>query len=342
MRKGTNLNRDMLLEDIRVQHQIIIPFFASNDPYYQDSLEILGYTLRSIKINSLYHYKLTLVVNGVSSDFIKNEIYVMYLDGYIDELVFENQAIGKVNSILKILRSIQADYVTISDADVLFQRLWDKAVFSVFDSFKKAGAVSPTPVYRTQNRLTQNIWFDYFFSKRLSFTKVQDSEGLENFAKSIGWPWLDQKYKDLIMTIRAPDGRKAVIGNSHFCVTYRASVFNQLPKTSSDYLLGGNSEDRFLDRPVVKCDLYRLATTKSYVRHMGNKIEAWMSDYGESGIIIKKYLDTNLLEREASCKPLTYIIKFKLFTFLTRYKGFIKFLYKNKGLPNSKFQDFDL
>ena len=111
------------------------------------------------------------------------------------------------------------------------------------------------------------------------------------------------------MTIRAPDGRKAVIGNSHFCVTYRASVFNQLPKTSSDYLLGGNSEDRFLDRPVVKCDLYRLATTKSYVRHMGNKIEAWMSDYGESGIIIKKYLDTNLLEREASCKPLTYIIK---------------------------------
>jgi hypothetical protein len=55
--------------------------------------------------------------------------------------------------------------VTISDADVLFLANWQRETYQVFESFPKAGSVSPCPNSRLLKYYTANILFDKLFSK---------------------------------------------------------------------------------------------------------------------------------------------------------------------------------
>lgn len=278
MRKGKNPSKDVLLMNDECNHRVIIPLhIPSEEGYFVDSFQIFKCCLFSVKKTSVSLLKVTVISNG-SCETVNTKLLQLQQESFIDELIIEKEAIGKVNSILKALRTAEERLITITDADVLFINDWEQAVVEIFESFPKAGVVSPVPVFRTHFRLTGNIWFRYLFSKRLYFRPVKNPPALTLFANSIGWPWLDIKYKDVIGTLQAKNGTIAVLGCSHFVATYKREVFEKSPKGNSKYQLGGDSEFLYTDAPVLKMGGYRLATYDNYAYHMGNTVEDWMRD----------------------------------------------------------------
>ena len=320
MRKGKNLSKDILVPVSDSNHRIIIPLYIpQEDGYYKDAFTIFTYCLTSIHKTSFSNIKISVISNG-SCNSVNTKLFQLQEEKYIDELIIEKENIGKVNSILKALRTAEERLITITDADVLFDNNWEKEVLEVFNAFPKAGSVSPVPVFRNHFRLTSNIWFDNLFSQKLKFRPVKDPESMTLFANSIGWPWLDIKYKDVIATLKNKQDAIAVLGSSHFVCTYKKEVFSKMPKSNSIYKLGGDSEYLYTDLPVLKMGGYRLATYGNYAFHLGNVLEDWM---------IQKMHTLKVENKEAKVFKDLKTIKARPFYYFFTEKVFKKIFYNS-------------
>jgi len=339
MRKGKNISKDILLPVSDSNHRVIIPLYIPNEEdYYKDAFTIFTYCLTSIHKTSLSDIKVSVISNGSCSS-VNAKLFQLQEEKYIDELIIEKESIGKVNSILKALRTAEERLVTITDADVLFDNDWEKEVLDVFNAFPKAGSVSPVPVFRTHFRLTSNIWFDNLFSSRLKFRPVKDPESMTLFANSIGWPWLDLKYKDVIATLKSKEETIAVLGSSHFVCTYKREVFSKMPKENTKYKLGGDSEYLYTDLPVLKLGGYRLATYGNYAYHLGNVLEDWMTKK-HMGLKeeVKKAQNIETL-KVLSARPFYYFFTEKVFKKFFRYPVLCRYILKRKGLSEKQLND---
>jgi hypothetical protein len=340
MREGENISRDKLVEEKPYNHRVIIPLFIPNETdYYKDSFSIFEMSLTSINKTTGSNVAISVISNGCI-EAINKKLLKFYEQGLINELVIEKDEIGKINCILKVLRTSDERFLTITDADVLFLNDWEHEVMKIFAAFPKASAVSPMPVFRTQNHYTSNIIFDYFFSKKIKFSEVKNPETLTRFAKSIGWKWLDEKWKDVIMTVDASNNKlKAVVGCNHCTVTYKREIFQSIPNQNSKYKLGGDSEGLYLDQPSMYYDGYRLATYNNYAYHLGNKIESWMLDTFNN-------LKENDKEELIFVAPILKKSKFKhvlkniFFKKIIARKQIRKAYYIRKGLNQTKANDF--
>lgn len=340
MRKGSNKSKEKILSLNKCSHRIVIPLYIPNEKkYYKDALKIFKYCVFSVKKTAISPIKISVISNG-SSNFINDELLKMYKENIIDELIIEREGIGKINSLLKVLRTVEERLVTITDADVLFINGWEKAIIEVFESFPKAGVVCPVPVFRTHLKLTSNIWFYNLFSNKIKFLPVKNKKAMTMFANSIGWPWLDEKYKDSIGTLKAKDGCISVLGSSHFVATYKSEVFSQLPKKNTIYKLGGDSEFLYTDKPVMKTGGYRLATYDNYAYHMGNTLETWMTDTFKNLRDEKKTYNDFTYLNKLKRNYFEFIFTEKIFLKLFKIKPFYKFLLRQKGLSEDKIKNF--
>lgn len=339
MRSSNNPSKEQILLKKNTLHRVIIPLFIPyEDSYYKDAWKIFNFCLNSLIKTSKTQLVVSVISNGCCES-VNNRLYALFEKNLIDELIMEREPIGKINSILKVLRSVEEPLITITDADVLFLNGWEEAILNVFNSFPKAAAVCPTPVFRKHNNYTYNIWFDYLFSKKLKFTEVPNPEAMTKFANSIGWPWLDNKYKDVFLTLEANNGLKAMVGCSHFAATYKKEIFNDLPKNNSMYQLGGDSEGVYLDIPGLKYDGYRLSTVENYAYHMGNAYEDWfLEEFDKLVNIPKNEIKTTYTKLRKN--KLKYYIKSKLFKKLIGFKLFKIWFYKSKGLSNEQVSNF--
>lgn len=339
MRQSQNRTKDKSVAVPVVFHRVIIPLYIPGETgYYKDAYSIFEMCLSSLQKTTVTPVKISVVANGCCNS-VHEKLQQLYQNNQIDELILVRDAIGKVNSILKVLRTAQERLITITDADVLFCNGWEKAVLKVFEGFPKAGAVCPTPVFRKHNNYTHNIWFDYFFSKKLRFTPVQNPKAMTRFANSLGWPWLDDKYKDVYLTLEAKNGLKAMVGCSHFVATYKREVFGYMPNKNSKYLLGGDSIGEYLDRPVIKAGGYRLSTANNYAYHMGNALEEWHVETFEKLKQENKEMKPPGL---ADLKPnkLSYFFKTVCFRKLMSFSFMKHWFYKKKGLKKEQLKVF--
>jgi hypothetical protein len=340
MRKGKNPSKDIIVQQNESNHRFIVPLYIPNEEgYYEDAFRIFTYCLFSANKTSISQLKVSVISNG-SCDAVNSKLLQLQQEGQIDELIIEKDSIGKINSILKALRNAEERLITITDADVLFCNGWEEAIVEVFEAFPKAGAVSPVPIFRTHLRLTSNIWLRYFFSKKLWFRPVRNPQAMTRFANSIGWSWLDIKYKDVIATLHAKNGTVAVVGCSHFVVTYKREVFEKLPKGNSVFQLGGDSELAYTDEPVLKMGGYRLATYDNYAFHMGNTSEEWMKEtFDELHDAEKSIHNYEALPRLKKSR-LKYYVSEKFFKKIFTYKILHKFILKQKGLTVNQINNF--
>ena len=339
MRKGENASKERLVTKSNSSHRVIMPLYIPEEGgYYKDAYTIFEYCLFSVLKTSSTLLKVSVISNN-SCDEVNERLFQLQKQGHIDELIIEKEAIGKINSILKALRTAEERLITITDADVLFCNGWEEAVTAVFEAFPRAGAVSPVPVFRTHLRLTSFIWLRYFFSKNLKFRPVKNPEAMTRFANSIGWPWLDIKYKDVIGTLKSKNGTIAVLGCSHFVVTYKREVFSHLPKQNSKYQLGGDSEHLYLDSPVLRMGGYRLATYDNYAFHLGNTLENWMvAIFKEIKEEKKKgFLGEDLPQLKGSF--LNYWFYEKVFKKLLSFKVVKRYVFKKKGLTAEQIKN---
>ena len=340
MRKGENKSKDKLIKLSKCSHRVIIPLFIPNEEgYYKEAFDIFIMCLTSILKTSFSPLKVSVIDNGGCKS-VHKKLLELFNDNIIDELIIERESIGKINSILKALRTTEERLVTITDADVLFLNNWEKEVVNVFEAFPKAGMVSPVPVYRTHFRFTSNIWMRFLFSNRLQFLSVKNPEAMTRFANSIGWPWLDIKYKDVIATLKAKNKALAVVGNAHFVGTYKREVFKKLPQMNSKYALGGDSEELYTDLPIVKSGGYRLATFDNFAYHMGNTSEQWMveefENLKEEVKIFKDFENLQKLRRGS----LQYFLSEKIFKKIFTIKSFKRMIFKRKGLNKEQISNY--
>ncbi|MCL6294665.1 glycosyltransferase [Jejuia spongiicola] len=317
-----------------------MPLYIPNEEgYYKESFEIFEMCLFSILKTAISPIKVS-VISGGSCTNVHAKLIKLYKEKHIDELVLERDNIGKINCILKALRTANERLITITDSDVLFLNNWENEVLNVFKTFPKAGMVCPVPVFRTHLRLTSNIWMRNLFSNKLKFTSVKNPEAMTRFANSIGWPWLDIKYKDVIATLKGKNNMIAVVGASHFVGTYKREVFNKLPNKNSIYVLGGDSEFKYNDEPVLKMGGFRLSTNDNYAYHMGNILEPWMEEiYSNLKTQSNVYQDFKELKILKS-NIVDYFISEKIFKKLFTIKAFKKRVFKMKGLNKEQIKNY--
>ncbi|MCR9183582.1 MAG: glycosyltransferase family 2 protein [Flavobacteriaceae bacterium] len=337
MRIGSNPYKDSPLKPLPYNHQVIIPVYIPNfEGFFIESFEILKLSLESL-FKTIHSNTFITVVNNGSSDEVRDYLDALYKENKINEVIHTG-AIGKINAILKGLVGHNFPLVTISDADVLFLNGWQEATYDVFKAFSKAGVVSPVPVFRKQLEFTHPLHFDYFFSKKLQFSAVKNPEAMTLFAKSIGWPRLDEKWKDVILTV-TEQNITAVVGAPHFVATYKRELFESIPNLSSDSFLGNKSEQHFFDKTVLKYNAYRLATYENYAYHMGNTLEEWMQEKLNNLISKNPEINVDSIKKLHKSR-LSFILKSLLFKKFISINSIKKAYYRYKGLPKNKKNEF--
>lgn len=274
MRIGFNPQKDKEQEPSVFFHQVVVPVYIPNqEGYFKDSFAILKLSLNSLFKTCHKRTYFTVVNNGSCSE-VRDYLSELFHNGKIHEVV-HTANIGYINAMLKGITGQQFPFITNTDADVLFLDNWQEETYAVFDIFPKTGAVSPTPNSKMLKFLTGNILYDNFFSNAIRFKEVKNPNAMRAFAESINNPNLFGKINlEKYLTVNRKDF-SALVGASHFVVTYRSDIFDVLDKRFTKFVLGGDS-DFIFDYPVVKKGLWRLSTEDNYAYHMGNTLEDWM------------------------------------------------------------------
>lgn len=334
MRIGFNPNKDKIQEPNDFFHQVIVPVYIPNqEGYFKDSFKILQYSLESLFKTSHPGTFISLVDNGSSKE-VQDYLDNLYDLGAIHELI-KTSNIGKLNALLKGISGHDFSFVTLTDCDVLFLNSWQEATYAVFENFPKTGAVCPTPSSKSLKNYTFNIWFDMLFSKSLQFTKVKNPDALRTFANSVGNPEMyNSSHLEKHLTVANYDF-KAVVGAGHFVTTYRKEVFEKNDINHSNFILGGDSEERLLDFPVVQKGMWRLSTEDNFTYHLGNVEEKWMNETLEDIKSDNTIVKNPLLSKVNSSK-VEFFLKHKIFSKIITRKKIWYYCLRWKGLSKNE------
>jgi glycosyltransferase involved in cell wall biosynthesis len=335
MRVGYNPNKDKKQQFGDYFHQIIIPvYIPDHSGYFKDSFKILQYCLDSL-FKTIHQKTFISVVNNGSDKDVTNYLNRLKETEKIHEIISTTN-VGKLNAILKGFVGHNFSFVTITDCDVLFLKSWQEETYKVFENFPKAGAVCPTPSSKSLRSNTFNIWFDLLFSKSLYFTKVKNPIALKAFATSVGNPEMyNTAHLEKYLTVANGDFH-AVVGAGHFVTTYRKEVFEKNIVKYSNFMLGGDSEERFLDLPVVQNGMWRLSTENNFAYHLGNVEEGWMeqtlreikpNDFSANSPILLKDVRSSKIE---------FLLKHKIFPRIIARKQIWYYCLKLKGLSTEE------
>ncbi|EAS19990.1 hypothetical protein BBFL7_02390 [Flavobacteria bacterium BBFL7] len=332
MRIGRSNTHDKKYEGNKAQHRVIVPLYIPHEEdYYKDSFKIFKACVLSLRKTTSAGTPISVIANGCSPT-IHDKLLGLQNEGLIDELLLETEQLGKVNSLRRVIGASDEPYVTITDGDVMFLKKWDLEVAAIFKNFPRATAVSPVPVFKTFNQFTSNIWLENLWTGKVEFKTPGDPEGLEKFANSIGWSYLNDEQKNTILTI-SNGTSQAIVGCSHFCTTYKREALLFAPQEPSEFLLSGNSEGVYLDIPTIKNDGYRLSCFKNHAYHLGNTWESWMDTELEA-------LESNTLSlvewpvyKKLSQKKFSYWLKFKFFKKILFRKRFYNYAMNRFKVP---------
>ena len=175
MRIGTNPEKDKCSLLNHKQHRIIMPFWIPNvtDDYFKNQPEVLRLCLQSLTDSiDLSKTNITLINNNSCAEAAK--IAEEFVEkGLIDKYVVRSENRGKLENVLAEARAAYEDYITISDADFLFFRGWEKAVSDIMENFKHAGMVSCYPAaHLAYFHNSNSIWYSLKNGKIISDEEI--------------------------------------------------------------------------------------------------------------------------------------------------------------------------
>ncbi|WP_298262450.1 glycosyltransferase family A protein [uncultured Lutibacter sp.] len=283
MRIGTNPNKDQKIKN-NYYHRIIVPVCVPHlEGYFKDGLKITALCLESL-IKTIHNQSALTVINNGSCTEVTNYLQKLYISGKLDQLIHHKENLGKIDAVIPVAKTSEEPLITITDGDVLFKKNWIHAVEDVFNYFPEAGMVSPVPHGTVYGNYTANTLFDGALKNMLTFQQLNLAQEMLLFAKSIGKE--KSMYKKQIrlqyqLTVKRKN-QSAVVGCGHFVSTLRKEVFDFSPNKKSRLAYSSDADRYYIDIPVEKAKLWRLATVKNYAYHMGNCIENWMVEIVET------------------------------------------------------------
>jgi hypothetical protein len=285
MRQGVNPEKFKGEKNIRKQHRVIVVFYIPNviDDYYKESVAVLDNCLESLTRSINFETTcITLINNNSVADV--NHVINKYIDkGQIDKYVLYSENKGKVYAVMNEIRGIYEPFVTISDADVLFIKGWEKAIFTVYKNFKKAGVVAPLPCSNLAFSHNNSVFFDQMLSLSIKKDKIVSDRDCDIYLEGLGndsllkrnnrnFNWRTHQY------YLKKNNEVAILGAGHFVATYRTSLINE----SRDYpelKFFNGYEDKFIDNKADAKGYYRLSLHKTFAYHIGNRLDKNVTDF---------------------------------------------------------------
>lgn len=266
-------------------HRIVLVVYIPNEEgFYEKSLAVFKTCLDSI-ISTINSKAAITVVNNGSFEKVSTLLDLYLKEKKIDTLVSHNTNIGKIDAQIGAARASREQYITLTDADILFVNGWQENVEEVFAAFKNVGSVSPIPV-RTGIYSSTSSVLKQIVLKKIKFRFIPIPENHHNYNKfleSINWEKeTDENNK---WPVIENNGVKAVIGSAHQVLTINRDIlFTTSPSNPSLTLVGGNSEHNYVDVPIDKSGKLRLSTYNNFAFHIGNKLEDWMIAINEENL----------------------------------------------------------
>lgn len=288
MRVGENPEKNKNGINVLKRHRVIMVFYIADTGhgYFSELDEVLDKSLFSL-INTINQETTAITLINNNSSKKVNSIIDKYKDA-IDKYVIYKENKGKVYAVLNEVRGAFEEFVTITDADILFFDGWEKAVFDIFGSFPKAGVVSPYPCPYSTFHFNQSVFGTESLKGRISYEKKVLDYDIDLYLKGTNLPMIiDRKtkynwrQKQFVLTNTNND-KEAVIGSYHVVSTYRTNQFHGIysfPK----YKFKNSYEDKYIDSLADQNGMYRLSTIKSYAYHIGNKVDVFTCEYGNQG-----------------------------------------------------------
>lgn len=323
MRLGVNPEKFKGELNLKKLHRVVLVFYIPNleEDYYSQSLLVLDQCLNSL-ISTINHEttNITLINNNSTSE--SENVVVKYRDK-IDKYVIYTENKGKVYAVIDEVRATFEPFVTISDADVLFFKGWEMAVFEVFKHHPKAGVVTPLPSPYGAFNHNSAVFFDAFLNRSLKYDKVVSDEDVELYLKGINnfdiintpfkFNWKEKQFY--------LEGKvKAIIGATHFVATYKSALFKNesaFPKIK----FANGYEEKFMDCLADERGLYRLSTLKSYAYHLGNQLDDVVNRISEGEMLKQELVEKIILKNKYKSNYLVYRVKRY---FLKQFKNYIK------------------
>ncbi len=256
-------------------HRVIMPvYIPSESDYYKDAFNIFKISLGTLLNTTSRDLVNITIINNSCIEKVDSFVRQLYNQGQIDQYIINKSNRGKADSIISAAKGSYEPFLTISDADVFFEKDWLYQIQTIFEAFPKAGVVCPFPAPNLKFRATASTWLWGLFNIRIKYSNIVNSRELDFFAKSIGIENFFHKSDYAGQFYLSKNGVKALIGSGHFVATYRRSVFKTLKyKPELMGLRGGLIK---IEEQVDNLGLLSLSSPRSKVKHMGNKKEAWM------------------------------------------------------------------
>ncbi|WP_029035394.1 glycosyltransferase family A protein [Salinimicrobium terrae] len=276
MRIGSNPHKVQKKIALENNHRVVVVVFIPQlTGYYQKSLDVFKLCIESLVRTNTGEYSITVVNNGSCREV--KDLLDAYSSKEVDTIIHHARNIGKIDALVGAARGVREELITLSDADILYKKNWDKATREVFRTFKKAGSVSPISFRHGLFYGTSSVLREVLFG-RLEFSYEPIPENFEDqnkYLSSINWN--NEKDDQVEWPVVSLKGVKAVIGSGHQVLTLKREIlFSSVPEAPSLTLVGGNSENKYIDEPIDKAGFMRLSTYNNYAYHMGNEIESWM------------------------------------------------------------------
>lgn len=279
MRIGANPQKSERKITLTTHHRIIVVVYIPNEEgFYEHSFEVFKTCLNSL-ISTINLQAAITVVNNGSHEKVSDFLNLYLKEKKIDTLISHNTNIGKIDALIGAARGAREKYITLTDADILFVTEWQEKVEEIFFKFSNVGSVSPIPVregiyFGTSSVLKQIVFRKIKFR---SMSIPENFKAYNRYLESINWD-LEGK-EDNRWNVVESNNCKANIGSGHQVLTIdRDILFETVPTKPSLTLVGGTSENDYVDFSIDKANKLRLSTYHNYAYHMGNKLENWMVD----------------------------------------------------------------
>jgi hypothetical protein len=301
MRIGSNPQKSERKITLTTHHRIIVVVYIPNEEgFYEHSLEVFKTCLNSL-VCTINSQAAISVVNNGSHAKVSNFLNLYLEEKKIDNLISHNANIGKIDALIGAARGTREKYITLTDADILFTTDWQEKVEEIFFNFSNVGSVSPIPVREGLYFATSSV-LKQILLRRIKFKSIPIPENFKaynRYLESINWD-LEIK-EDNKWNVVESNNCKANIGSGHQVLTIdRDILFGTVPTKPSLTLVGGTSENDYIDFSIDKANKLRLSTYHNYAYHMGNKLEDWMIDIQKinkkSQLDIRSGLDTKSID----------------------------------------------
>lgn len=257
------------------RHRVIVPvYIPSARGYYKDSFPVFETCLQTLIATVDEDLVSITVIDNASSARVGSLCRSYVAKGKIDQYIDNAVNRGKPDAIVAAARAAYEDFVTISDADVLFEHGWLTDVENIFREFPEAGVVAPVPLPRLRYYKSSSTWLFGLTHRLLRLRGISNAEELKEHEKSFGRPVQEESADYRLQYYLERNGIQALIGAPHWVCTWRREIFSAIDYTPTQIGLGaGGLGERQIDTWADRHGALRLGGVHPRVRHLGNHLD---------------------------------------------------------------------